>query len=201
MEEKEKLNIYQKMSKATEKIEKVKKGMTVGEGKTAYKAVSEVAVLEAVKNVEIELGIYSYPFERNIIKEGREVFKNSYGEKDNFIIRIETIYRFINVDIPSEFIDIKSYGDGVDGQDKAPGKAMTYADKYALLKAYKIETGNDPDKDASGEIVQNKATKEQIANLKILVDDIPAMLSYYKVEKIEELTEKQAKDVITRKSN
>lgn len=31
--------------------------------------------------------------------------------------------------------------------DKAPGKAMTYADKYALMKTYKISTGiaNDPD--------------------------------------------------------
>lgn len=30
---------------------------------------------------------------------------------------------------------------------KAPGKAMTYADKYALMKTYKISTGiaNDPD--------------------------------------------------------
>lgn len=28
---------------------------------------------------------------------------------------------------------------------------MTYADKYALMKAYKITTGDDPDKDASPE--------------------------------------------------
>ena len=28
---------------------------------------------------------------------------------------------------------------------------MTYADKYALMKAYKISTGDDPDKEASEE--------------------------------------------------
>ena len=58
-------------------------------------------------------------------------------------MRIEITYRFINIDNPSEFIDIKSYGDGLDTGDKAPGKAMTYGDKYALMKAYKISTGDD----------------------------------------------------------
>ena len=42
-----------------------------------------------------------------------------------------------------------SYGDGIDTGDKAPGKAMTYSDKYSLLKAYKVATGDDPDKEAS----------------------------------------------------
>ena len=31
----------------------------------------------------------------------------------------------------------------------ATGKAMTYADKYALMKAYKIITGDDPDQEPS----------------------------------------------------
>ncbi|MBR3243048.1 MAG: ERF family protein, partial [Parasporobacterium sp.] len=51
-----------------------------------------------------------------------------------------------------------TYGDGVDSQDKAPGKAMTYGDKYALLKAYKIITGDDPDQNYSEEL-KSKAEK------------------------------------------
>ena len=195
------MNIYQKMSKATDKIQKVAKNLKVGEGtKQSYKAVGEADVLEAVKPIEIELGIYSYPFDRKIVTESRDTFKNSYGEKENYIIRLETTYRFVNVDNPTEFIDIKTYGDGVDSQDKAPGKAMTYADKYALLKAYKIETGDDPDKDLSGSVVSKKATPEQITKLKELVEDIPAMLYYFKVEKIEDLSYKQAEETIKRKS-
>jgi putative ubiquitin-RnfH superfamily antitoxin RatB of RatAB toxin-antitoxin module len=196
-----KMNIYKKMLIATDKIERVKKNLTVGEGKSSYKAVSEADVLEAVKDVEVELGIYSYPFDRKVIKDDREVFKNSYGEKENFFIRLEIIYRFVNVDNTSEFVDVKTYGDGVDSQDKAPGKAMTYGDKYALLKAYKIETGNDPDKDPSGEVVQKKATKEQIEKLNKLVDDIPAMLNYFKIEKIEDMTDKQAEATIKKRTN
>ena len=153
--EKEK-NIYQKMLEATEKIQTVAKGLSVGAGKNTYKAVSERDVLEAVKPIEIESGIYSYPAERKIIEQGRYTVVKSYNGNESsnemFMLRLETTYRFVNVDNPEEFIDVKTYGDGYDSQDKAPGKAMTYADKYALLKAYKIETGEDTDKEVSGKV-------------------------------------------------
>ena len=64
-------------------------------------------------------------------------------------MRVETVYRFVNTEKPDEFVDITTYGDGIDQGDKAPGKAMTYGDKYALLKAYKIITGDDPDQNMS----------------------------------------------------
>ena len=38
---------------------------------------------------------------------------------------------------------------------------MTYSDKYALLKAYKIETGDDPDQNASGSMNKNKYTRTE----------------------------------------
>lgn len=151
-----KLNIFQKMSLATSKIERVIKGLTVGEGKNSYKAVSDKDVNNAVKPIEAELGIYSYPVARKISEETREEFTNKYGTTMNFVIKLETTYRFVNVDDKDDFIDITTYGYGIDSQDKAPGKAMTYADKYALLKAYKIETGEDPDKDKSEEYTPNK---------------------------------------------
>ena len=152
-EEKKTLNIYQKMSLATSRIQTVAKKLKVGVGtKGEYKAVSETDVLNAVKPIEVEVGIYSYPVDRKILKEERVTFKNKYGDTENFVIKLETTYRFVNVEKPEEYIDIKTYGDGVDSQDKAPGKAMTYADKYALLKAYKIGTGDDPDKNKSGKL-------------------------------------------------
>jgi hypothetical protein len=65
--------------------------------------------------------------------------------------RIETVYRFVNVDQPEEYIETTTFAEGIDTQDKGSGKAMTYADKYALMKAYKISTGDDPDQNASEE--------------------------------------------------
>ena len=154
MAKEDNLNIYQKMLRATAEIAKVAKNLNVDTGKgKGYKAVGEADVLAAVKPIEEKYGIYSYPVERKVIEAGELVSQTNYGERKQLYLRIETVYRFVNTDKPDEYIDITTYGDGVDTQDKAPGKAMTYGDKYALLKAYKIQTGDDPDKDASQELV------------------------------------------------
>jgi len=154
------LNIFQKMTKATDDIQSVAKNLTVGIGTSQYKAVSEADVLKAVKPIEIKYGIYSYPFNREIIESGIIESVNKDGTiKKQLYERIEVTYRFVNIDNPSEFIDIKSYGDGIDSGDKSVGKAMTYADKYALLKAYKIQTGDDPDAHESEELSSAKTKK------------------------------------------
>ena len=100
----------------------------------------------------------------------KETEYNGQVTKTNSLyMRVETIYRFINIDNKDEFIDIKAYGDGIDTGDKAPGKATTYADKYALMKAYKISTGDDPDKDASPEQGYKKETKENTNYREMLI--------------------------------
>lgn len=143
------MNIFQKMSAITQEISTVAKNLQVGEGKNQYKAVGEADVLAAVKPVEAKHGVYSYPYSREIVESGEMVATTKYGERKSLYLRLKTVYRFVNMEKPDEYIDITTYGDGVDSQDKATGKAMTYSDKYALLKAYKIQTGDDPDQNAS----------------------------------------------------
>ena len=146
-------NLFQRMSAITEEIATVAKNLSVGEGRSSYKAVGEADVLAAVKPAEIKHGVYSYPASRRVIDGGTIVnvstYKGENKETKRLWMRVETVYRFVNVDKPEEFLEVTTYGDGVDTQDKAPGKAMTYGDKYALLKAYKIQTGDDPDQNAS----------------------------------------------------
>ena len=148
-------NIYKKMSAITAELTAVAKNLNVGIGKAAYKAVGEADVLAAVKPLEEKHGVYSYPYSRKIVEADLVTTTSEYQgkvtEKTNRYLRIVTIYRFVNIDNPDEYIDITTYGDGIDPQDKAVGKAMTYSDKYALLKAYKIITGEDPDQFKSEE--------------------------------------------------
>ena len=154
------MNIYEKMSAITEEITAVAKNLNVGWGKNQYKAVGEADVLAAVKPIEAKHGVYSYPFGRRIIDNSVLTSVKSDGsETKQLFMRLEVIYRFVNTEKPEEYIDIVTYGDGVDPQDKAPGKAMTYADKYALLKAYKIITGDDPDQNYSNDL-KSKAKKQ-----------------------------------------
>ncbi|GEM_PF-999642 len=161
------LNIYQKMSAITNELQRVAKNLSVSTGKSSYKAVGEADILEAVKPIEVANGVYSYPITRNIIDSGtieNESIDYSTREKlkkSQLFMRVETVYRFVNMDNPSEFIETTTYGDGVDSQDKAPGKAMTYADKYALMKAYKITTGDDPDQNASEDLKKLHTNKTQ----------------------------------------
>jgi hypothetical protein len=147
------MNIYEKLSAITTELSTVAKNLEVGVGQSKYKAVGEADVLRAVKPLEAKYGVYSYPCHRQIIESGTVESTNYKGEvKKSLFERIEVIYRFVNIEKPDEFIDITTYGDGIDSQDKSVGKAMTYADKYALLKAYKIITGEDPDQNASEDL-------------------------------------------------
>lgn len=147
------MNIYEKLSAITGELSAIAKNLEVGYGQNKYKAVGEADVLRAVKPLEVKYKVYSYPYSRTIIESGEIESTNGKGEvKKSLFERIEVVYRFINIEKPEEFIDITSYGDGIDSQDKSVGKAMTYADKYALLKAYKIVTGEDPDQNASEDL-------------------------------------------------
>lgn len=161
-------NIYKKMSAITAELTAVAKNLNVGIGQSAYKAVGEADVLAAVKPLEEKHGVYSYPYSRKIVDSDLVTttteYKGKVTEKTNRYLRIETVYRFVNIDNPEECIDITTYGDGIDPQDKAVGKAMTYSDKYALLKAYKIITGEDPDqfKSEEGKTEKKLTNREKV---------------------------------------
>lgn len=204
------LNIYQRMLQIEKELGVVAKNLEIQATKTSgYKAVSERDVIDAVKPLEARYGVFSYPASRTVIKD--ELLENTReyrGEAVTVIskyMRIETVYRFINVDKPEEFIEVTSYGDGIDTGDKATGKAMTYADKYALMKAYKISTGDDPDATKSADegykVVQTdepKITTKQAEYLGRLysMEEIGQMLKRYGVEAISSLTMKQASELI-----
>lgn len=153
IEEIKKMNLYEKLLNITNDIKSVAKNLEVGVGKNSYKAVGEADVLKAVKELEYKYRVYSYPSKRTIVDksilETEKEYQGTITRSNQIFMRIEVEYTFVNIDKTEETIIITTYGDGVDSNDKGPGKAMTYADKYALLKAYKIVTGEDPDQNPS----------------------------------------------------
>lgn len=177
MEQIKEMNIFEKLLKITSEMKNVNKNLEVGVGKSSYKAVGEADVLKAVKELEEKYRVYSYPVDRKVIDKGVLETEKEYIDKNGnksvqkgnqLFMRIETIYKFVNVDKTEESIEIKTYGDGIDTQDKAPGKAMTYGDKYALMKAYKIITGEDPDQNKSPDEVKyskEKNSKKEEVNI------------------------------------
>ena len=227
MEEKDikALNIYERLLLITDEIGIIEKNLNVQINKTAsYKAVSERDVLDNVKPIEKKYRVYSYPVKREVIDRDTLVKETEFTDSrtdnttitrtNSLFMRIETTYRFVNIDNPSEYVETIVYGDGVDTGDKAPGKAMTYADKYALMKAYKLSTGDDPDKEASPEKGYRKvrevsqptqetttatATPKQVAILLQAYKgkNLEKLLAKYNISKIEEMPLEKASELIT----
>ena len=207
------MNIYEKMSAITGEIGVVEKNLNVKvNSNSSYKAVSERDVLDAVKPIEQKYRVYSYPANRKMVdcdvltKETE--YNGTITRTNTLFMRVETVYRFVNIDKPDEFIETTVYGDGLDTGDKASGKAMTYADKYALMKAYKLSTGDDPDKEASPEHgyekkAEPKATTKQIALVEDLYTDeeIERVCKKAKITKIEDLTVAQASALIQKRKD
>ena len=204
------MNLYQKMLAIENELPTVAKNLEVGVGQSSYKASGEADILRAVRPLEHKYGIYSYPYSREIVESGNieserynKLTKEKEAKKELFE-RIKVVYRFINVDNPTEHLDITSYGDGIDSADKSVGKAMTYADKYALMKAYKIITGEDPDQEASGDLKGADIKKEPLD--KELVDKITIDYNFplekaaaYLRKTVDNLTNDDLRTLIARK--
>ena len=206
------MNIYEKMSAITAEIGVVEKNLNVKvNSNSSYKAVSERDVLDAVKPIEQKYRVYSYPANRKIVDRDVLTKETEYNgtitRTNTLFMRVETVYRFVNIDKPDEFIETTVYGDGLDTGDKASGKAMTYADKYALMKAYKISTGDDPDKDPSPENGYQKskqqiiyATERQVEILSNIYtgDNLTKLLEANSIKSIDELTVSKASELISK---
>ena len=113
---------------------------------------------------------------------------------------------FILTDTETGFFEESTItGEGIDKGDKAGYKAYTGALKYYLANTFMVATGDDPEKDSPAHTMNTKedkkATDKQIAMIEKLVEaeKMPNLLSYYKVEKLADLTSTQASEVISKK--
>lgn len=143
------MNLAQKISAVMNDVQYLAKDDRVDAGKgKSYRAITEEKVTSVVRASMIKNGIVMFPTSMGSHIESETVHTSS-GDRVNRITHVDVVYRMVNTEDPSDYIDIASCGTGVDTQDKGSGKAMTYAYKYALLRTFAIPTGDDPDKIAS----------------------------------------------------
>lgn len=149
------MNIYQKINAVMKEIEYLTKDDKVEFGTTKYKAISEEKVTTVVRNELVKQGIVILPIQQESTVMELMRTEKSVNQRADVHVR----YRIQNIDDVNDFTEVESNGSGVDTQDKAVGKAMTYAYKYMLLRTFAIPTGEDPDKISSAEI-DDKISKE-----------------------------------------
>jgi len=124
-------NIHQRIAMAMKLVHYIQKEKRQG---MQYTIVSHDSVTSKVRPELLKCGIHYYPSEMTFVQN---------GNRTEVLLKV----RFVNIDRPSDFFEVPSFGFGCDSQDKGPGKAISYAVKYALLKAMGLETGDDSDLD------------------------------------------------------
>ena len=150
MSENKNFNLYQKIQMVSDEIKNIEKNTVVGTGNSAYKAVADIDVLLKVKQAETKYGLISIPVKQELVRSDQVMKQSRDGYTSvTFADIVKMTVRIINIDNPTETIEVESFGRGLDTGDKGFGKASTYARKYALLNVYKIATGEDPDEQAS----------------------------------------------------
>lgn len=147
MSEQKSLNIYQRLNKVREAVDYVRKDKKVeGQG---YMAVTHDAVTALVRPHLVAHGIVIMP----TLLEAKMLDTGTTTGKGIPIMRYEGTYeiRFVNTDDPMDAFAIKLESHALDYGDKAPGKAISYAVKYAMLKVFSLETGEDEEGRFEGE--------------------------------------------------
>ena len=134
--EKDTRNIHQRLAAAMLDVTYIQKDKKQG---MRYSIVSHDVVTAKVRPALLKQGIVYYPF---------TIQYNQNGNRTEVNLDV----RFTNIDDPNDFFVVPGLGYGIDDQDKGPGKAISYAVKYALLKALGLETGDDPDQDQDIEL-------------------------------------------------
>ncbi len=151
-------------------VKNIDKSMTVGSGANSYKGVADKDVKYQIGKAMEENGLAMIPIEvKPTLQIDRWEETSQYGTKNKQQIFTEVITKYLLIHESGESIEVVGYGHGVDTQDKAAGKATTYALKYALLYTFMVPTGEilDTDKDHSDTIDTPPAKKAE-AKLKIL---------------------------------
>jgi len=105
----------------------------------------------------------------------------------------------VNIDNPNDRVTISIESHANDNGDKAPGKALSYAVKSALLKVFSLETGEN---DESRAEAYATLTPAQIKGVSSLIGDDAelesAMLTALNVESVEEIKRSDYNRVIAR---
>lgn len=192
------LNLFQRMQAVSMEVMNIEKDMQVGSGNYGYKAVSDNAVTLAVKKAEKKHGIISIPIKQERLSG--ETVKQVKNNKES-ILHIDNVKMtvvFINLDKPEERLEIESLGKGLDSGDKGFGKASTYARKYALLNAYKIVTGEDPDANKSEEtqVISEDEKKNAVVNYCMQNESVKnGVLSHFALGSLDDLSKEEINKV------
>jgi hypothetical protein len=181
----EKLTLLQRINAVQREVDYVQKEKKQG---MRYSIVSHDAVTAKVRPLMVKHGVVYYPVGSDMQQIGNRT-------------QIKMAVRFVSVDDATDFIDVETAGYGIDDQDKGPGKAISYAVKYALLKCLGLESGDDPDQDqnvthrdelppidppakSSAQLKRDEVWPKMMLELSVSIGDCKTLVSLSKLKSV-----------------
>jgi hypothetical protein len=154
-------NIYQRISAIMAEGIYIKKG-NAGQGT----GVLYDEVISILNKLMVKYGVVS------ATEKHGESRSRAAGKNGNYVYECDFVVSLINIDNPQDKVSVRVEAHAMDSGDKAPGKAITYATKTALLKLFSIETGiNDESREELKEIKegQKPITSKELKELEELL--------------------------------
>lgn len=148
-------NIYQRINKVMQSVNYVKKDTSI----QGYKAVSHDQVVSVCRSEFVKNGIVIFPEQMTDSQISPVLSREGTPTS---MIRYCAVFHinFVNMDNPEDRIIVKVEAHANDNGDKAPGKAVTYATKTAILKVLCLETGENDESRA--DIADEMAAEEKL---------------------------------------
>ncbi len=159
-------NIYQRINDVMKEVTYVQKDKAISGAGASYKAVTHDQVVSVARQSLVKYGVMVYPEQ----VEGKFLQMRDMSATPPVKMGLYSgsyMINFVNIDRGDDKISVAVQAHAKDNGDKAPGKALTYATKAAILKVLCLETG---DNDESREEIRDKANTisqdqyDQLAN-------------------------------------
>ena len=150
-------NIWQRVAAVAREVTYVRKDKSVDN----YMAVTHDQVTGVLRGAMLKHGI---GVAASAVGAGSATVVGS-TKRGATIIRHENLFAvsFVNIDNPTDRIDLQQEAHANDHGDKAPGKALSYAVKSAMLKTFMLETGEgDESRYQDDELAAQLAPKPEL---------------------------------------
>jgi hypothetical protein len=144
MAETDSRNVYQRLVAVRRQVSGLAKD---GTSQQKFKYVSSNNVLGTIRPL---LDAEGLALEVRVLDHTLHSKWSGQSDQKEHLTELTVEFVWVNMDSPEQRIVCPWYGQGLDTGEKGVGKALTYAEKYFLLKQFSIPTDEDDPDSGSG---------------------------------------------------
>lgn len=135
------MNLYQKLVEIQKSVRALGKNESAGYGASGYQYVSGSKVLDYIRPKMDELGVLLSQ-QIDSIENERIDYQTKGGAKSELLSKVMMTFTWIDAE-SGEKLPVPFGANGMNNWDKGLGSALTYAERYFLLKFFHIATDED----------------------------------------------------------